>query len=241
MPPIEAVIFDWGGTLSHWIAQERVPEFWRIAAQHLDATAADTLADRLLEAESVVWAEVRGAQRSGRIDEIMRAALALHELEVADELFAGATSVYLDAWERELRHKADALPTLAALKSLGLKTALLSNTHWPREFHETLLRRDGLTEFIDARLYTSEMTHVKPHPIVFKQVLKAVDARAERTVFVGDRRYDDMYGAQALGMRTVLVLPSPENDDYDVTPDATITELSELVGILDGWLNLGSV
>jgi putative hydrolase of the HAD superfamily len=226
--PIEAVIFDWGGTLSHWVPQERVPEFWRAAAAAIDPERIEDLAEALLKAEYEVWDQVRGAQRSGKLDEIFAAAMAEHDLELAEAEFQLAAGKYFEAWELELRHKDDAVPVLAALKSMGLKTALLSNTHWPREFHEMLLERDGLAEFIDARLYTSEMTHVKPHPIAFRAALKAIDSPASRTAFVG---------AQAVGMRAVLVRPGPENDDYDVSPDATVDSLGELVGVIDGWLH----
>jgi putative hydrolase of the HAD superfamily len=123
---------------------------------------------------------------------------------------------------------------LAALKSMGLQTGLLSNTHWPREFHERLLERDGLLEFIDARVYTSDLTHVKPHPIAFRAVLNELDVAPERTVFVGDRAYDDVYGAKSLGMKAVLVRPSAEAD-YPVTPDAVVDSLAELVGVIDAW------
>ena len=190
----------------------------------------------MLKAEYAVWDQVRGAQKSGRFEEIIKAAAAEHDLELAEDAFHAATGSYFEAWEMELRHKDDARPMLAALKGMGLKTALLSNTHWPRSFHEALLERDGLAEFIDQRLYTSELTHVKPHPIAFKAALKALDVRPGRAVFVGDRRYDDIYGARAAGMRAVLVRPGPEDDDFDIEPDATVDSLAELVGVIDGWL-----
>jgi putative hydrolase of the HAD superfamily len=234
---VEAVIFDWGGTLSHWVPQDQVPSFWRAAAAAIDPERIDDLADALLRAEYAVWDQVRGAQKSGRLEDIFDAAMAEHDLELAEAKFELATGKYFEAWELELEHKPDALPMLAALKGMGLKTALLSNTHWPRSFHEMLLERDGLAEFIDVRLYTSELTHVKPHPIAFRAALRALDVVPSRAVFVGDRRYDDVFGAQALGMRGVLVLPGPENDDYDVTPDAVVESLSELVGVIDGWLH----
>lgn len=235
--PVEAVIFDWGGTLSHWVPQERVPEFWRAAASAIDPARIDDLADALLRAEYGVWDRIRGAQRSGKIDEIFAAAMAEHDLELAEAEFQLAAGKYFEAWELELHHKPDAVPMLAALKSMGLKTALLSNTHWPREFHEMLLERDGLAEFLDARVYSSEISHVKPHPIAFRAALKALDVRPARAVFVGDRRYDDVFGAQSAGMRAVLVRPGPENDDFDVTPDATIDSLGALVGVVDDWLH----
>jgi putative hydrolase of the HAD superfamily len=234
---VDAVIFDWGGTLSQWVPQAMVPEFWRATAEAIDPSRIDELAATLLKHEGAVWAQVRGAQRSGKLDDILAAAVAEHDLELEEAQFQIVAGKYFEAWELELHHKPDAVPMLAALKGMGLKTALLSNTHWPRDFHEMLLERDGLAEFIDARLYTSELTHVKPHPIAFKAALKALDVRPGRAVFVGDRKYDDVFGARSAGMRTVLVRPGPEDDDYDIEPDATVDSLSELVGVIDGWLH----
>jgi putative hydrolase of the HAD superfamily len=54
-------------------------------------------------------------------------------------------------------------------------------------------------------------------------------------VFVGDRPYDDIYGAKRLGMRGVLV-PNSEVPPHDgVVPDAVISRLAELTAYLDRW------
>src|SRR5262244_2219670 len=46
-------------------------------------------------------------------------------------------------------------------------------------------------------------------------------------IFVGDRPYDDIYGAKRLGMRGVLI-PNSEVPPHDgVVPDAIITRLAE--------------
>ena len=78
--------------------------------------------------------------------------------------------------ELMLRHKATPValtarpgslnPTavLGCLRDKGLRLGLLSNTHWPRQFHERFLERDGLADLLDARFYTSEMEYVKPTP-----------------------------------------------------------------------------
>ena len=38
------------------------------------------------------------------------------------------------------------------LRARGLRTGLLSNTHWPRHVHEEWLERDGLLHLLDARV-----------------------------------------------------------------------------------------
>jgi putative hydrolase of the HAD superfamily len=54
-------------------------------------------------------------------------------------------------------------------------------------------------------------------------------------VFVGDRPYDDIFGAKSLGMRTVLI-PNSSVPAYEQgVPDAVITRLSDLLPHLDTW------
>ena len=142
---------------------------------------------------------------------------------------------YLDAWTPHIVHDPEAAAALGALRAQGLRIGLLSNTHWPRTFHEHFLERDGLAELIDARLYTSEMEFMKPHPDAFRAALDALGvADAARAVFVGDRPFDDIHGAQQAGMRAVL-RPNGDVPAHDVTPDAEIASLSELAALVDGW------
>ena len=53
-------------------------------------------------------------------------------------------------------------------------------------------------------------------------------------VFVGDRLYDDVWGAQQAGLKGVLrsndIMPG-----YDVEPDGIIDSLPELLALVDGW------
>lgn len=231
---IDAVVFDWGGTLSAW-ADIDLADMWRLAAQHLDPERADELTALLTEVEAKSWARVRHDQKATTLAAILAEASEASGLDVASAVIEEAAAGHLESWAPHIVHTDDAAPTLAACKSLNLRTGLLSNTHWPREFHERFLARDGLDQFLDARIYTSELKRTKPHPLAFKAVLDALDVSAARTVFVGDRPYDDIFGAQSLGMRTVLMGGRPVEAYEAVTPDATITHLAELIGVLDEW------
>jgi putative hydrolase of the HAD superfamily len=53
-------------------------------------------------------------------------------------------------------------------------------------------------------------------------------------VFVGDRPFDDVYGAQRAGLTAVLKV-NPVMPPYEVVPDAIITSLPELLPFVDGW------
>lgn len=236
-PPIEAVIFDWGGTLAVYAGIELI-DMWRIAARHLaghlPATEAEIL-QRLADVEARMWERTATDARAASLADLLAEATGALGADVATAVLEEAGTHYLDAWTPHITHYAQAAPTLAALRARGLRIGLLSNTHWPPAYHEHFLQRDGLRDLIDARAYTSEMTYMKPHPEAFRHALDALAVRdPARAVFVGDRLFDDVFGAQRAGMRAVHLV-NPKVPDYEARPDATIERIEDLVAVIDRW------
>jgi putative hydrolase of the HAD superfamily len=234
---IDAVLFDWGGTLTSFHSVDLL-DAWRVAAEVLDPARADEIAEALLAAEREVWARTETTMRSARTVDVLHAVSERVGLPVEEALHERAVASYLDSWAPTTVARPDARDVLQALKDRGLRTGLLSNTHWPRSRHEQWLARDGLLDLLDGRVYTSDLGHVKPHPSAFRAALEAVAVAPQRAVFVGDRPHDDIHGARSMGMRAVWV----RNDavpSYDVVPDAVVDELSELVDVIDGWRQAG--
>src|SRR5438067_1023898 len=178
---------------------------WRLVARHLAPDREDEVTAALVEVEEEFWATTSTHQRSATLAQLLAAATDRLGLDAAEALLEEAATRHLDAWTPHVRHDPDAAPTLRALRQDGLRVALLSNTHWPRTFHEHFLERDGLVDLIDARLYTSEMPLAKPHPAAFTHAMDAIGvSEPANVVFVGDRPLDDIWGAKQLGMRAVL-------------------------------------
>jgi putative hydrolase of the HAD superfamily len=234
MARIDAVIFDWGGTLADYALVE-FEQLWLRAARHLAPGREAEAAMHLAAVEAAFWERTAHDQRSGTLAELLDEATTLLGGEVAEAVRAEAAALYLDAWTPHIKHDTEAAPVLAELRERGLRIGLLSNTHWPREYHEQFLDRDGLTPLIDARLYTSELHWMKPHPEAFAAALAALEVRdPARAVFVGDRPFDDIFGAQQAGLRAVL-RPNAAVPSHDVEPDATIVQLSELPPLIERW------
>lgn len=231
---LDAVIFDWGGTLSEY-ANIDLEDLWRLAARHLAPERELEVAAQLAAIEDSFWQRSSRDHRAWTLADLLADARGAIGVDVAEALLEEAGALYLDAWTPHIRHEPDAVEVLTALRSRGLRIGLLSNTHWPRAFHEHFLERDGLNDLIDARLYTSEMTHTKPHAEAFRAALSALDVHdPARAVFVGDRPYDDVFGARQAGMRAVL-RRSPAVPAHDVRPDAAIDRLTELLASIDAW------
>jgi HAD superfamily hydrolase (TIGR01549 family) len=227
-PPIEAVIFDWGGTLSVW-AEVDVEDMWRLAARRIAPDHEEEMVKRLIAVEERSWARTLTDRRSTRLAELLAEASAEVGADVAEAVLEEAATHHLDSWTPHIRHADDAAPTLRALEEQGLRIGLLSNTHWPRHFHEHFLARDGLDGYIEARFYTSDMDHVKPDARAFRAVTEALGV--ERAVFVGDRLYDDVWGAQQAGLLGVWKR-NGSTPDHDVTPDGVIDRLAELPALV---------
>ena len=117
---------------------------------------------------------------------------------------------------------------------------MLSNTIWPRERHEQIFARDGVLDLVDGAVYTSEIPWTKPSPRAFAAALDAVGAAdPARCVYVGDRPFDDIWGAHHAGLRAVLLphsrIPAEQVGHTEGEPDAVIQSLDELPGIVRSW------
>jgi putative hydrolase of the HAD superfamily len=232
---IEAVIFDWGGTLTPWVDLDHLVG-WRSYAAEVhpdDVRAADELAGALVTAELARWFQVKQTHRAFTLEQILAdAEVAVHDSAVA---------AYQQFWaDRATRTDPEAAPMLTELKARGLRLGVLSSTGWPAAWHEQWLRRDGVLELFDGCVWSSDLEWTKPHPEAFEAAMAVVGVTdPTRCVFVGDRPYDDISGAKAVGMRAVLVphseIPEHQQVPVDVEPDAVIQRLADLPALLDQW------
>jgi putative hydrolase of the HAD superfamily len=222
---VEAVIFDWGGTLTPWHTID-FAECWRACGLPEEA------GERLLTAEEAVWQRARHTQVSGTLEEVFAAA----EVGMTPDLLGR----YFAWWEEHTFTDPDAPPLFAALRARGIKVGVLSNTLWPRAEHDRVFRRDGVLDLIDGAVYTSEIAWTKPHREAFRAAMRAVGvAEPAHAVFVGDRLFDDVHGARSVGMRAVFVphsaIPDHQRGIVDGTPDAVVHRLADLLPLVDSW------
>ncbi|MDQ6849998.1 MAG: HAD family hydrolase [Actinomycetota bacterium] len=223
--PIDAVIFDWGGTLTPWHTVDAM-QAWAAAV------ADDDLARRLFAAESVVWVRSRDEHRSATLAEVFATAGVEHTERVL--------RAFHDWWEPHTFLDPDVPAMFTGLRERGIRIGVLSNTIWPRREHERIFDRDGVHHLIDGAVYTSDIEWTKPHPLAFRAALDSVGvADPARAVFVGDRIFDDIHGAKAVGMRAILVphsdIPASQAGPVSGEPDAVVERLSDVLDHIDRW------
>jgi putative hydrolase of the HAD superfamily len=225
---VSAVIFDWGGTLTPWHTIDQ-DELWRvICAPHYDHDQVAGTVAMLRSAEDRLWGIAKREQRSATLDELFARA----GVQPSEEFIDG----YFRAWEQHTFTDPEAVEVLLELRRRGIKIGVLSNTMWPRAYHERIFTRDGLIDLIDGAVYSSEIPWTKPHPEAFRAAMAAVGVTCPQDcVYVGDRPFDDVHGAHRAGLRTVLIPNSDVPAFSAAEPDATIGRLSELIAVIDRW------
>lgn len=127
------------------------------------------------------------------------------------------------------------LKVLRDLRHRGLKTGLVSNAHFLPEMMREDIERLGVAKYIDDAVFSSEVRVRKPHPDIFRKVLDALGVEPTQAVFVGDRLVDDIGGAQALGMMTVLTRQYRQETPGTGTPvpDYVVDRLPDLLPVVD--------
>ena len=139
-------------------------------------------------------------------------------------------------WYEPLSRIAQAEPniaeTLTALKKLGLKLGIVSNTFVNRCCLEKNLKQFGILDFFAVRLYSYEFGFRKPDTRIFKIAAEKIGEPPENILFVGDRIHEDVKAAIRIGMQAVLKIgPATASKK---TPKGTwkikqLAELPELV------------
>ena len=198
MLPLEAVLFDLGGTLDGRGAwRERfhrlLPAAGIICTRDERAAAFDFAERQTHTTRSMATASLRelvthhaGWQLEALGVDDPAAVRAISDRFVAD--VAAATAVNRDV--------------LSELAGRGLKLAVVSNACGnAARLCEEFGYADLLTAVVDSQVFGA----AKPDVAIFDHALTLVGTPAERTAFVGDRLDRDIEPAKAIGMRTVWI------------------------------------
>jgi len=235
---VEAVIFDWGGTITPWHTVD-LEEQWRVFARqyHMDDPAlAAGLAARIHAAENEGWKRGRrDGHASARIEDVLAEA----DVVAGDPRGEAGLTAYRAFWEPHTLTDPQVRPLWQGLRDKGVRVGVLSNTIWSRAYHRDILARDGVLDLVDADVYSSETPWVKPAPEIFRAAAAAVGVDPARCVYVGDRSYEDVHGPQSVGMRAIWVphsdIPANQQVSHEATPDAVAHEILDVLDVVTGW------
>ena len=240
--PVRAVLFDYGHTL---ITFERPETALLQAYEDLNRFLTARLArdvpaarDLVVGVSHAVDDEIARYDTSDRLEEleivtIYDGCLRRLGLELDPQLIEHVMEVEQRAWLNGVQVGPDVVPTLDRIREAGLKIGLVSNVAFRSHLMRAQIDYLGLLSYFDSLSFSSEVGYRKPHPAIFTDALHKLGITAEAALFVGDRLKEDIQGAQALGMRTVLVHEWRQEEDPQGIADFTIGRLGDLWSLLE--------
>jgi len=246
--PLRAVFFDVGDTLvDHWAPRERLNELLREALRHefgerewyerwvnsdlMPVRTADGDLEAIAKGDEELF---RQETMRWYADWFHNAAIGIDDIDV--DRLRSTMCVPLDLVSTPVP---GAFTAVRWCKTKDLKVVLVSNT-LSRGDDEVWndWRRFELADAIDGVVTSHSIGWQKPHRRIFERALELAGTTAPETAMVGDRMLADIWGAKRLGMRAVLRrTAATDQAPIEVTPDATIDDLTELPAVLSAWLD----
>jgi putative hydrolase of the HAD superfamily len=117
----------------------------------------------------------------------------------------------------------DVLPFLRTLRSLGVKTAIVSNCD---ENTRPLLASLGVAALVDALVLSCEVGAAKPEPKIYLRALDQLNVAAGGALFIDDNA-DFCAAAAALGISAVQMVRSGTDDPAGVR---SLREAEAMIG-----------
>ena len=129
----------------------------------------------------------------------------------------------------------DAEVTLKQLKADGHKVGLLSNCSYPVPH---LWNELALAKYVDETVFSCVEGAMKPDPKMYHAICGKLGVSPNDCLFVGDGEYNELGGAEEVGMKSVLIKVPPELLKSQSPADsihwkgAKISSLSEVFKLL---------
>lgn len=224
MTRLETVFLDAGGVL--------VFPNWRRISDTLHAHGVEVSAEALAAAEPHAKRQLDQSRTIQATNDARRGWLYFNLiLERAGLTLNAATAAALA--ELHVYHQAhnlwefmpaDVLPSLRAMRDLGLGMVVVSNANGTVC---AAADRLGITPLVACVLDSHTEGVEKPDPRLFEVALERSGARRESTIHVGDIYEVDVVGARAAGIRPVLL------DAAGLYPEADCPRVPSLPGLVE--------
>ena len=226
--PPRAAIFDLFGTL--------VPEFPRTAFYETVRAAAAMLGVDPAAFEEqwnrTALPRQTGAYPGGMLENVRAILAVLGASQPSDDAVEAALAPRTAMYARWFHPRPGALEVLAALRGWGVPLALISMC---APDTPAMWRASAFEGLVDVEVFSCEVGLRKPDPAIYRMAAGLLGVEPAECLYCGDGAYAELTGAEAVGMRAVLiddptVDPAeqlrPEGEDWD---GARVADLRELL------------
>ena len=134
--------------------------------------------------------------------------------------------------KRDFQLRPGVVDTLQALRARGLHIGMVSNIDEDQLAH--LLEVAGVRPYFDSLLSSEAAGACKPHAAIFEEALRRAGCAPGEALFVGDTLAQDIAGANAMGMRSVLIWHRDDKQPSyaEIRPTHVIRRIPELLELL---------
>ena len=132
-----------------------------------------------------------------------------YQIDYQKEYNNGVRGVLFDVDNTLVRHgepaTKQAKELFEHLRSIGLKTCIISNNNEPRV--SPFAKEVGSYYIYKAG---------KPKPGNYRKAMQEMGTDTTNTIFIGDQIFTDVYGANLAGIRTILVKPIHPKEEIQI-------------------------
>ena len=153
--------------------------------------------------------------------------------QVETEGIRKASQIRAEFARRTLQPRPDAVATLARLRALGIRTALISDCSPPVP---ALWPATPFAQGIEVPLFSCAEGLIKPDPALYLRACERLGVAPEACVYVGDGGNGELTGADHVGMRAILIATPSAADAYDTERTSWRGEAIEALGELPGLI-----
>ena len=205
-----AIIFDFYGTLVDDFASSA----GRNHAEFVEVLAVPSASFMKLWRETT---EMRVVGAFQTVEESIEYVCSLLGATLTADQLSRAVAIRLEMIKRTLIPRADALDTLARLKTDGYKTGLLSNCSieipilWP----ET-----AFADLFDAAVFSSRVGLKKPDPRIYHLACERLGVKPVDCLYIADGENHELAAAAKVGLHSVLVRNTSRDNGSELLREA---------------------
>jgi putative hydrolase of the HAD superfamily len=240
---IRAVAFDVNGTLVRILTEDGMEQIFRAAAHFLTYQGIDLHRHQVRELYFRIMQEQQRTSPEEHpefdavgiwrtiIDEHTTDFTRTLPAEKLEQMPLFLTEMSRGISRRRLQlypHVREVLDILRDRYPLALVTDA-QTAYAPGELHKV-----GLLDYFEPIVVSGDHGYRKPDRRLFRIALDRLGVAPENALYVGNDMYRDIFGAREAGMWTVMFdSDQGRKTHFDCMPDYTITDLRDLVKILD--------
>jgi putative hydrolase of the HAD superfamily len=230
---LEAVLFDWGGTLMRWGWDEELLVAGHAAGlRALGREPIPGMSERFRDVYLPSFFAEKGMLEEIEYPAQVRSLLGEFGIEVTEAELLRFLEAEHAEWAPAVQLASTTHALLETLRDRGLKLALVSNAIDPPDLLHRDLERHGIAQRLDFAVFSSEVGRRKPDPDIFRRALDALGVEPQHALFVGDTVHTDIAGAKALGLATCQALWFFADEDEEPQPDfRAFTQMDVLTAV----------